>query len=278
MRRLGRDDGWGAIMFGESGGAGGHAVGESDLSAEFHAFFEDNYTDLARFAYLLTGDHDAADDVAAEAFTAAWRRWGRVRAADSPLAYVRRTIANMASSRVRKLVRERRGMTALGLLADGGHVDADVPAVIDVRTALLALPARKRACVVLRYAFDLSEDETAKTLGISVGTVKSQTSKAVGELGRLLGRDGNGAAPRRMPDGAPAALMSRHARTSASARTPDGVPAARDRVPVSHPGRTTTRAASAAAASALTATAPGSPFSRRREVDAGRRLRPGEAG
>jgi RNA polymerase sigma-70 factor (sigma-E family) len=169
-------------------------VAENDLSAEFHAFFEDNYRELARFAYLLTGDRDAADDVAAEAFTAAWRSWDRVRSADSPLAYVRRTIANMASSRVRRLIRERRGMAVLGSLAEGGLFDADVPAVVDVRAALLALPARKRACVVLRYAFDLSEDETAKTLGISIGTVKSQTSKAVGELERLLGRDGPGAA------------------------------------------------------------------------------------
>jgi RNA polymerase sigma-70 factor (sigma-E family) len=267
-----------------SGESGEYTVGESDLSAEFHAFFEDNYADLARFAYLLTGDHDAADDVAAEAFTAAWRRWGRVRAADSPLAYVRRTIANMASSRVRKLVRERRGMTALGLLADGGHTDADVPAVIDVRTALLALPARKRACVVLRYAFDLSEDETAKTLGISVGTVKSQTSKAVGELGRLLGHDGDGAARRRITDGASVSHMPRHARASASARSPEGAPVSRETAPAPRPGRptrapaVTSAAASSSAAvatTALRATAAGPPFGRRREADTGRRRCPG---
>jgi DNA-directed RNA polymerase specialized sigma24 family protein len=63
----------------------------------------------------------------------------------------------------------------------------DVPVVVDVREALRALPFRKRACVVLRHAFDLSERDTALALGVSVGTVKSQTSKGMAELQRLLG-------------------------------------------------------------------------------------------
>lgn len=60
-------------------------------------------------------------------------------------------------------------------------------AVVDVQGALRRLPFRKRACVVLRHAFDLSERDTSLVLGISVGTVKSQTSRAVAELQRLLG-------------------------------------------------------------------------------------------
>ncbi|MBN3931150.1 hypothetical protein IQ279_16185 [Streptomyces verrucosisporus] len=65
--------------------------------------------------------------------------------------------------------------------------DPDVAAVVDVRTALAGLSFGKRACVVLRYALDLSEKETALALGVSVGTVKSQTSKGMAELRRLLG-------------------------------------------------------------------------------------------
>lgn len=60
-------------------------------------------------------------------------------------------------------------------------------AVVDVQEALRRLPFRKRACVVLRHAFDLSERDTALVLGVSVGTVKSQTSRGVAELQRLLG-------------------------------------------------------------------------------------------
>jgi DNA-directed RNA polymerase specialized sigma24 family protein len=56
-----------------------------------------------------------------------------------------------------------------------------------VRTALTRLPVRRRACVLLRHAFDLSEKDTAMALGISVGTVKSQTSKGMAELERMLG-------------------------------------------------------------------------------------------
>lgn len=173
----------------EAAVAGGRTVRPADVGprAEFHAFFEQHHRELARFAYLLTGDHDAADDLTAEALTAAWSRWDRVSTADSPLAYVRRIVANLATSRLRRVIRERRGMTLLGMLADRAPENTDVPAAMDLRTALMALPAGKRACVVLRYAFDLSESETAKALGVSVGTVKSQTSKAVAELERLLG-------------------------------------------------------------------------------------------
>jgi RNA polymerase sigma-70 factor (sigma-E family) len=156
--------------------------------AEFHAFFENHHRALSRFAYLLTGDHDAADDLTAEALTAAWSSWDRVRSAELPLAYVRRIVANLAADRVRKVVRERRGLAVLGQRAERSAPVPDVPAVVDLRTALMSLPSGKRACVVLRYAFDLSEGETARTLGISVGTVKSQTAKGVAELERILKR------------------------------------------------------------------------------------------
>ena len=158
-----------------------------DDAAEFHEFFEAHHRELSRLAYLLTGDADAADDLAADAFVAAWHRWGRVRKADQPLAYVRRIVVNLAASRVRTLVRERARTGLLGAMFRDRSDDPDVPAVLDVRAALRRLPMRKRACVVLRYAFDLSEQETARVLGVSVGTVKSQTSRGVAELEKALG-------------------------------------------------------------------------------------------
>ncbi|CAO5256982.1 SigE family RNA polymerase sigma factor [Frankia sp. AgKG'84/4] len=154
--------------------------------AEFRAFFERHHRELSRFAYLLIGDHDAADDITADALTAAWTHWDRVRSADLPLAYVRRIVANLAADRVRKVVRERRGLLALGQRAERSAPVPDVPAVVDLRTALMTLPPGKRACVVLRYAFDLSEGDVARTLGISVGTVKSQTARGVADLERIL--------------------------------------------------------------------------------------------
>lgn len=80
-----------------------------------------------------------------------------------------------------------------GVWPSSGPADRTAPRgptcrlVVDVQGALRELPFRKRACVVLRHAFDLSEKDTALTLGVSVGTVKSQTSKGMAELERRLG-------------------------------------------------------------------------------------------
>lgn len=153
----------------------------------FHSFFEMHHAELARLAYLVTGEAEVADDLAADALLEVWRHWDRVAAADSPIAYARGVLANLARNRIRRLSRERRGLLGLGLLWRDRTQDVDVPTVVDVRQALHRLPYRRRACVVLRYAFDLSERETARTLGISVGTVKSQTSRGVAQLTALLG-------------------------------------------------------------------------------------------
>lgn len=169
------------------------SIDDADAAAEFHAFFEAHYAELARLAHLLTGEADAADDLAADALLALWHRWDRVRGAGHPVAYARGVVANLARSRIRGAVRERRRIALFWAPrgdGDGYAVNGpDVPAVVDVQGALRRLPFRKRACVVLRHAFDLSERDTSLVLGISVGTVKSQTSRAVAELRRLLGPD-----------------------------------------------------------------------------------------
>lgn len=168
---------------------------DDEFGDEFRTFFEHHHVELARLARLLLGAMDSAesaDDLAADALLAIWHRWDRVRAADYPIAYARGVVANMARSRIRSRARERRRV-ALFWARQSEPTDApDVPAVLDVRAALDRLPYRKRACVVLRHAFDLSERETARALGISVGTVKSQTSRGVAELERLLGEAAGG--------------------------------------------------------------------------------------
>ncbi|WP_258053086.1 SigE family RNA polymerase sigma factor [Streptomyces sp. Ru73] len=170
-----------------NGSVDGAAAGTADAAVEFRAFFERHYAELARLARLLTGDSEGADDLAADALVALWHRWDRVRAADHPAAYARGVVANLARSHIRSAIRERRRI-ALFWAQGPEHADApDVPAVVDVQQALRTLPFRKRACVVLRHAFDLSERETALALGVSVGTVKSQTSKGMAQLERLLG-------------------------------------------------------------------------------------------
>ncbi|WP_420000627.1 SigE family RNA polymerase sigma factor [Streptomyces boninensis] len=162
-------------------------ISADQAAAEFHTFFESHHAELARFAHLLTGEHEAADDIAADALLAVWDRWDRVRAAEFPAAYARGVVANMARSRIRSAVRERRRIALYWSGRSEETADPDVAAMVDVRRALKQLPFRKRVCVVLRHAMDLSERETALALGVSVGTVKSQTSKGMAELQRLLG-------------------------------------------------------------------------------------------
>ncbi|NEA53462.1 SigE family RNA polymerase sigma factor [Streptomyces sp. SID13666] len=158
-----------------------------DASAEFHDFFERHHAELARLAHLLTGQTDAADDLAADALVALWQNWDRFRTARHPLAYARGVVANLARERIRSAIRERRRIVLFWSRTPEGVEPQDVAAVLDVRAALDRLPFRKRACVVLRHAFDLSEKDTAMALGISIGTVKSQTSKGMAELERILG-------------------------------------------------------------------------------------------
>ena len=167
----------------EDGATAGRSSGER---AAFDAFFAEHYRELARFAYLLTGEHHAADDVTAEALAEAWRNWARVAGADRPLAYVRRIVANIAADRATGLARERRSWR-LWSHGRSDRIEApDTAAAVDLRRALLRIPARKRACVVLRYYYGLSEQETAATLGIAVGTVKSQSSRGLAELAAEL--------------------------------------------------------------------------------------------
>jgi RNA polymerase sigma-70 factor (sigma-E family) len=160
-------------------------IAGADREDAFQAFFEAHHGDLARLAYLITGDANAADDIAADALVEIWRHWSRVQQADSPLAYARGVLANLARNWIRRQRRERLGMLSMKIISEEFR-GSDVPAVMDVRSALRRLPLRRRECVVLRYAFDVPEREVAAILGISVGTVKSQTSRGAQQLASYL--------------------------------------------------------------------------------------------
>jgi RNA polymerase sigma-70 factor (sigma-E family) len=156
----------------------------------FRAFFERHHAELARFAWMLIGERAAAEDIASDAMLAVWRQWDQARRARSQIAYARGIVANLVKARIRAAVRERRRNMLFWQrpdAADGPDAADAAAAAVDVRAALDRLPLRRRACVVLRHSLELSERETAEALGISVGTVKSQTSKGLAELRRILG-------------------------------------------------------------------------------------------
>ncbi|WIM97472.1 SigE family RNA polymerase sigma factor [Actinoplanes oblitus] len=157
-----------------------------DVERAFRRFFDEHHTDLSRLAYLVTGETQVADDLASDAFVEVWRHWERVRAADSPIAYARGIVTNLARQWIKKQTRERAGLLRLGLLRRERGGETDTPAILDVREALRRLPLRRRECVILRYAFDVPEKEVAAILGISVGAVKSHTSRGAAQLSEFL--------------------------------------------------------------------------------------------
>ena len=135
---------------------------------------------LQRTAYLLTGDWGHAEDLLQTALARAYPRWDRI-VSDDPEAYLRRVLVNTWSSWWR---RKWRGEIATGELRDGPAPDAYAAADRRdaLRAALAKLPRRQRAVVVLRFHEDMTEAQTAAALGIAVGTVKSQTAKALANL------------------------------------------------------------------------------------------------
>jgi RNA polymerase sigma-70 factor (sigma-E family) len=135
---------------------------------------------LLRTAWLLTGDWHAAEDLVQTALMRCYPHWRRI-ASDNPDAYVRKAIANVHASAWR---RRWRGERPTADLPD--RADIDEYSTADSRrlivSALGRLPTRQRAVIVLRFYEDLTESDTAAALGCSLGTVKSQTSKALTAL------------------------------------------------------------------------------------------------
>jgi RNA polymerase sigma-70 factor (sigma-E family) len=150
--------------------------------AGYRAFVETNGASLLHAARLLTGDHHRGEDLVQAALTKLYLKWGRI---DSPLAYARKTLVNEhIDQRRRRWWGER--PTEHDLLPEPGtgttsdEVDSDDRD--ELRRLLAGLPARDRAVIVLRYYCDLSENDTAATLGLPVGTVKSSCARALAKL------------------------------------------------------------------------------------------------
>lgn len=148
--------------------------------ASFEEFVGARGQAMQRFGYLLTGDCALAEDLVQTALARAYPRWSRIHS-DDPDAYVRKIMVNTWSSWWR---RRWRAEVPTGALPDvvAGDQYPDVDRRHAVRGALDGLPPRQRLVVVLRYHQDLSEQQVAGLLGISVGTVKSQAAKALAKL------------------------------------------------------------------------------------------------
>lgn len=145
----------------------------------FRDFVETNGSTLLHAARLLTGDHHRAEDLVQSALTKLYLKWGRV---SEPLAYTRKTMVNahIDSSR-RRWWGERPAEVLPEPAVEDGAIKASVERD-ELRRLLHELSPFERAVVVLRYYCDLSEKDTAASLRVPVGTVKSAASRALARL------------------------------------------------------------------------------------------------
>ena len=149
--------------------------------ADFTSYMGARKASLLRTAYLLTGDRHSAEDLVQVSLAKLYLAWDRVKDRGSIDGYVRRIMVNENNSLWRRGWKKREYATESipETWANDVYDDGTRGAVW---AAVQTLPQKARAVVVLRYYEQLSEAETAEVLGISVGTVKSQASRALAAL------------------------------------------------------------------------------------------------
>ncbi|HVK27724.1 MAG TPA: SigE family RNA polymerase sigma factor [Nocardioides sp.] len=154
---------------------------------EFVELVHAAWPSLYRTAVLLVREHALAEDLVQTALAKTYSHWHRIRDAGAARAYARRALVNTATSTFRR--RAFRSERPTGVLPEPAAARPGTGAEerIDILAALAQLAPKQRAVVVLRFYDDLSVQDTADALGVSTGTVKSQTSAALARLRALLG-------------------------------------------------------------------------------------------
>jgi RNA polymerase sigma-70 factor (sigma-E family) len=166
----------------------------ADATSGVTALYQAHAVGLIRLAIVMLGDRTAAEDVVQDAFLGLYRHWSGLADPGNALAYVRSAVLNRCRNALRQRGRSGR------LEAGRGEAEPREPVASEsaeaavlvgeehqrVLAAIRALPDRQREALVLRFYLDMSEEEAARAMGITRGTVKSATSRAVAALGRML--------------------------------------------------------------------------------------------
>ncbi len=151
----------------------------------FTQYVEERHRHLLRAAYLMCGDLHRAEDLVQNTLVKLYAAWPRASRADSVDAYARRVLVNSHKDEFRRPWRREHPVAdpALGASPAGG---LDLGDAEELMAALRQLPEGQRRVVVLRHYWGLSVEETAADLGITPGTVKSQSSRALAALAHAL--------------------------------------------------------------------------------------------
>lgn len=159
-----------------------------EIDAQFREFVAARQGALLSTACLLAGDWASGEDLLQTALTKTYLAWPRIRDKTAVEAYVRKTMTRTAISWWRRRWRAEQPTAELPevVVRDPSELADDRDLVLQ---ALRTLPTAQRAVLVLRFHADLTEAQTAELLGVSVGTVKSQTSRGLAKLRARLGTD-----------------------------------------------------------------------------------------
>lgn len=140
--------------------------------------------EATRLAWLLTGDRQAAEDIAQEAFVRLGGKLLTLRDPQRATGYLLRTVANLAKDHYRRLKRDQKLMVVWTAEAFSGSFDIEVRD--EVLSAMMTIAPRHRLILFLRYYLDMSEQQAAQTLGCSTAAIKSLTNRATVSIRKQL--------------------------------------------------------------------------------------------
>jgi RNA polymerase sigma-70 factor (sigma-E family) len=153
------------------------------------ALYEAHALSLIRLAYVMLGDRPAAEDVVQEAFLGLYQRWSKLRDTASAPGYLRVSVLNGCRMVLRSSA--RRDDRTARIASELPWESAEATALVSEKyrqllSGIRALPPRQREALVLRYYLELTEEQTAQSMGVTRGTVKSATSRALAALGQRM--------------------------------------------------------------------------------------------
>lgn len=169
----------------DTGRSRGMSRPEAAFRETFDEFYRSNIRSITGLALILSGSRSAAEELAQEAFLAALARWERISAYDDPRLWVRRVVANAATSRYRRLRAEARAVLRLDrgeYLIDEGGPDAD-----RLWEEVRNLPSRQAEVLALHYLDDQPVAEIARILDLAEPTVKTHLQRGRSTLANRLG-------------------------------------------------------------------------------------------
>lgn len=169
---------------------GARPAGPGTAGAGVEQLYRSHRLQMVRLALLLVDDRETAEDVAQDAFAALHRRWRALDSEQAAVGYLRSCVLNGSRSVLRRRRTVRRNPLADDAPAAAEGADASTMLAEEHRAVLAAirqLPDRQREVILLRYWAELGEAEIARTLGISIGAVKSNASRGRDRIATILG-------------------------------------------------------------------------------------------